>query len=289
MKQSLFRGDILVAGLPRSGSTWFASKLAEILNMDYVHEPDNEKESIDGLIAKRRLRRFPGLAEAEYDAEYVKLWKSSLRRDFRLDFELVEQALRAKDYGSWREADRLTEKAILSNGSPLERVPSYKVVKSVHSVLCLPVVYEAGNFNKCIVIIRPLTAVVSSWLRNSMNDSLRAVEPFHSDYSKPVELCASDLNSVTKIMKKAEKMQSTLIEHARQIGAYIVDHSEIIKSPRSISENLIEALEIDLKSVTMLDNFVNDAILHARNNEISIVDKVEVVAHSLWREKYIAD
>ena len=50
---------ILVAGLPRSGTTWVAEVLGRTAGARYLHEPDNHLVRPDAWWAKRRPRRLP--------------------------------------------------------------------------------------------------------------------------------------------------------------------------------------------------------------------------------------
>ena len=52
---------VLVAGLPRSGTTWVGEVLGRTAGARYLHEPDNHLVRPDAWLAKRRLGPYPEL------------------------------------------------------------------------------------------------------------------------------------------------------------------------------------------------------------------------------------
>ena len=50
---------VLIAGLPRSGTTWVGEVLGRTAGAHYLHEPDNHLVRPDAWWAKRRLGPSP--------------------------------------------------------------------------------------------------------------------------------------------------------------------------------------------------------------------------------------
>ena len=50
---------VLVAGLPRSGTTWVGEVLGRTAGARYLHEPDNHLLRPEAWWAKRRLGPYP--------------------------------------------------------------------------------------------------------------------------------------------------------------------------------------------------------------------------------------
>lgn len=65
---------ILVAGLPRSGTTWVAEVLGRTAGARYLHEPDNHLVRPDAWWAKRHLGGYPDLRPGAEVGEYRRLW-----------------------------------------------------------------------------------------------------------------------------------------------------------------------------------------------------------------------
>jgi hypothetical protein len=65
---------ILVAGLPRGGTTWLAQTLASAPGTVYVHEPDNRESAPFGLLGTRGLWHDPDLESGDTSPLYASLW-----------------------------------------------------------------------------------------------------------------------------------------------------------------------------------------------------------------------
>src|SRR5664280_440589 len=69
---------ILLAGMPRSGSTWTMRALATDPSILMVNEPDNEGRQPTAIWAKRHLGRYPDLERGQDDERYRRLWTWAL-------------------------------------------------------------------------------------------------------------------------------------------------------------------------------------------------------------------
>ena len=65
---------VLVAGLPRSGTTWVGEVLGRTAGARYLHEPDNHLLRPEAWWAKRRLGPYPELDPGDDAADYERLW-----------------------------------------------------------------------------------------------------------------------------------------------------------------------------------------------------------------------
>lgn len=68
---------VLVAGIPRSGTTWVGRGLGLAEGSAYLHEPDNDLGHPFAMRAKRALGRFPLLAPDEAAPGYERLWREA--------------------------------------------------------------------------------------------------------------------------------------------------------------------------------------------------------------------
>jgi hypothetical protein len=65
---------ILVAGLPRSGTSWFAEALSHAPGVSYVAEPDNAEHGHYASVGLHGLGVAPALAPGERAPAYERLW-----------------------------------------------------------------------------------------------------------------------------------------------------------------------------------------------------------------------
>lgn len=65
---------VLIAGLPRSGTTWVGEVLSSAQDTRYIFEPDNEGLSPIAWFCKRNIHRYPYLTLNDTAADYHKMW-----------------------------------------------------------------------------------------------------------------------------------------------------------------------------------------------------------------------
>jgi len=175
---------IVVFGIPRSGSTWFAQVLASNGQYKYLHEPDNEKVNIMGYIAKNNLPRFPYLIGSSKDADYINLFKKALYGKFLTNESLANKALmkllavspnsvEQELTGSKRHLTKY-QKGLISTVNTFFGTKDKRVIKSVHGIMAVPVLIENLSF-KPVFILRHPAAVVSSMLNLNMPDANRGI------------------------------------------------------------------------------------------------------------------
>jgi hypothetical protein len=170
-------GPLLVAGAPRTGTTWIAQVLSHAEGVAWINEPDNEWPNTYALKAKLTLGRFPALTEKDAAPRaYQELWRRSFAglRQGRYQQALAWK-LDQKDrtmQGLWRAMcdhanprldPRLRLLAWLARppATPLgaERV----MVKSVHAPLALEWI-SARMRPRILVVLRHPFSVIASWL-----------------------------------------------------------------------------------------------------------------------------
>jgi hypothetical protein len=66
---------ILIASLPRSGSSWVGEILARAPGVRYSREPDNEKTRAAAYVLKQGMHRFPHLGADDVAPSYELLWQ----------------------------------------------------------------------------------------------------------------------------------------------------------------------------------------------------------------------
>ncbi len=71
---SVRRRPLVIAGLPRSGTTWTLGTLQRDPNLFPLKEPDSEADRASAIWAKRDIGRFPVLAPGDRNETYRLLW-----------------------------------------------------------------------------------------------------------------------------------------------------------------------------------------------------------------------
>ena len=193
------RRGILLIGAPRSGTTWVGEILGLVPDVEYIHEPDNEKSSVLGRYGKSLLPRFPLLTPGEVHPAYSSLWHLAftapnaallssgwLARLWLYDRAEREQFVLLKEQ---RFADGYRPNPTLAaNGSPmpafLNRLAELKLlgtstatvrlVKSVHGVLAAEWIERTTSVHRVIIVMRNPYGILASWRRMNMPDASRA-------------------------------------------------------------------------------------------------------------------
>lgn len=167
---------VLVAGAPRTATTWVATAISLAEGVTWINEPDNEWPNPYAIKAKRRLGRFPALVEEDADPRrYLKLWQRSLagRRQGKYQEALAwkldrgERTMRDLWLAMCEHPPRrlpLPLRLYSAFARP-PRIPdsaSTVMVKSVHAPLALEWISSRLRPRMVVVLRHPLN-VVASW------------------------------------------------------------------------------------------------------------------------------
>lgn len=197
---------ILVAGLPRSGTTWVGKILSSAHSIEYQFEPDNEKHSPIAWAGKNKLHRFPYLAVDDQAEMYQKLWETILygnisklysnrftrylSRNIRYQLELSLGDRTGYTYidDSYHSVSingtsslftptiyNLLQRflyLVISRNKTTDKQKKQRIIKSVHSPLCLD--WLDNKFEvKIVVILRNPQSIFASYKRMKLPDSFR--------------------------------------------------------------------------------------------------------------------
>jgi hypothetical protein len=165
---------VLVAGLPRSGTTWVAEVLGRTAGARYLHEPDNHLVRPDAWWAKRFLGGYPDLRPgvpagpdggAQADAaQYRHLWAVAFEGGPRTSARYAGAKILQRA-GAPRVSGRLASR---QRSRP---APGPLVVKSVHCARSLEWVADA--FSPAVVLVeRNPFGVIASWRKLGWDDFL---------------------------------------------------------------------------------------------------------------------
>jgi hypothetical protein len=174
---------VLVAGLPRSGTTWVAEVLGRTAGARYLHEPDNHLVRPEAWWAKRNLGGYPDLRPGASAGDYEALWSRAFAGGPRPS-PLYAGARILQRAGAQHLGARLAGRRLATgraDGRPTARAPSGStaprptpgplIVKSVHCARALEWVADA--FSPTVVIVeRHPFGVIASWRKLGWDDFL---------------------------------------------------------------------------------------------------------------------
>jgi hypothetical protein len=183
--------QILVTGLPRSGTSWVGKVLGSADDRMLLHEPDNDLRSLEAFFRKRPYGRFfdraedPGVREefCSYFFDWVPRRPATYRASSRaavLLRPLMQIAYGSPEAGPPAMRTGATCILLLAHaacrafvlvdaGKP---VPATVIVKSVHSVGLMSGAEWHGRARR-VFVVRREEAIFASYLRGAMPDALR--------------------------------------------------------------------------------------------------------------------
>jgi hypothetical protein len=177
---------LVLAGAPRSGTTWTMRVLEEDPSLYPLMEPDNESRSAPAIWGKRRSGRFPVRQPGDRDADLRWLWSWILDgapESGRLKMSApvlraVRPGGRRRFYqGRWSPLMQLA--GALGTRPAHPRLPALGqhrlLVKTVH--LPLAVEWLASEFDvDVLVLLRHPANVLASWISLDLNDQFARLD-----------------------------------------------------------------------------------------------------------------
>ena len=252
--------SILVAGIPRSGSTWFGQVLASSGELSYLHEPDNERHTFSAYYYKQNLPRFPFIKTDESLNAYHRLFYQAFYKPYsglgsfsnkvlfklaRFDKELVETHL--KDRGI-NKPNIFNPVMWLYPFLPKEIKDRRRIVKSVHCILSLEYLLKHLDMIPVIIIRHP-AAVISSYLKMENPDIDRKIYNNKTLMSEMFGEHIPDMTGLKSIEAYAGfqvaifyRMISKTIQNNTKI--ILVEHEKICVEPHNKFKALFDRLNL---------------------------------------------
>jgi hypothetical protein len=161
---------IVIAGLPRSGTTWTLRTFGTSPGVRRAFEPDNEEQRPAAIHAKRHLGRYPVLAPGDVDADYHRLWDWILHgaqegTRSRLALLMLKPGRRERTFDGRRDLVTWAAGTVARDPRPAgPTAPGERVVaKSVHLQLALE--WLVDQFDVEVLVLRRHPAnVLASWM-----------------------------------------------------------------------------------------------------------------------------
>ncbi len=256
--------NIILFGVPRSGTTWLSEILTHHNSISRIHEPDNELISFLGLLHKKGYPRFPYLRPEESHIQIDQLFEIVLNKDFydtysfsnTLCFKLYRQRIPSLQKQLRKHNTALKKDLFLSSwmdkllvkGNRKERV----LAKSVHGLLMIPYLMNRFKFIPIILQRHPLN-VFSSYIVMNLPDRNRALfkqsklfEDFNISY-QGVEYEHEDFKAGFQlgVFRKVFKGYKKNLSEKKVV---FVDYEKIIQSPYKEVAGICERLSIEYTS-----------------------------------------
>ncbi|MBR9859219.1 sulfotransferase [bacterium] len=251
--------DILLMGVPRSGTSWFSQILSANGKLKLIHEPDNELNSFLALHYKAGLNRYPYLKKVEKHPAYKKLFDVAFNYQYsdhtsrlnRLSFILYNKPKKKlqesiKKHGTAALQKPIGSSAIakfLVKGEAKKR----RLVKSVHGLLSLPFLLDRFDVKPVVIIRNPLS-VYSSYVSLKMPDGNRrifkrkklledfGVHPPNLDNASKAKRAGFQLAFFYKVIEKYNKKFDDLL---------VVKYEDILDNPLDEIKAICRELNIE--------------------------------------------
>lgn len=245
------RRSVLLAGLPRSGTTWIANALARCEGATLVHEPDNDRNHVDAMAAKARLGRQAVLRPGDRADGYARLLQAAFGRGETSALGERRRALAQRlvagvdpaeidrvmgDEAPARWPWRLAAARALATSPelrPHEAGP--RLVKVVHASMAVRWVIEEVRPDATLLIVRHPANVIGSW--RDLGWGLR-----NFGWSRPAmwaEHGPERANPGTHVPERFIErgawefglLANALLGAADLPGTVVVDHEEVLEDP----------------------------------------------------------
>jgi hypothetical protein len=170
---------VLIAGLPRSGTTWIANALAQCEGATLVHEPDNDRNHVEAMAAKARLGRQPVLRAGDRADGYGQVFLGAFGQG---EVTALGERRRAKARQLLAPVDVAEIDRVMGDGAPrswpwrlavarwLAAGPEVhphtagpRLVKTVHGSMALRWLRREVEPDATLVIVRHPANVIGSW------------------------------------------------------------------------------------------------------------------------------
>lgn len=297
------RNSILVAGIPRSGTTWVGRVLGQARGAYFLNEPDSHVNQPFAVRAKRKLGRYPMLGANEIAPHaYEQLWQQALigegtpdpltRVSRRLRRRLARRILRTVSLSEIRSAfpawnPRLPLRLELAGtlGVPRRRPPwaSHLVVKSVRGALALEWIHECWRPRVAIVLRNPLN-VIASWVELGYSDCRLDEHPLVVDrYLRPWGIAPPDpsASSLARVAWEVGFLTWVLENLAERHRDWkVVVHEQVCENPLSCFEALFGDLGLEWNEAA--ESLVRRSNRPGRRYETNRIAKEQI---SGWRRR----
>ncbi len=183
---------IVIAGLPRSGTTWTMRVLGTSPGAIKIPEPDNEDKYPAAIHAKHSLGRYPCLVPGQQAKPYRGLWAwilTGATEDWRSGQarRLLGPGAASRIFEGRMDLTTWAAATLARNPRPGSPTPGRVIAKSIHAQLSLE--WIANEFDITpLVLLRHPGNVLASWmevqLKDGRNSTLESRPEVRARYSE---------------------------------------------------------------------------------------------------------
>lgn len=253
--------QVLVAGVPRSSTTWVATVLAAACGQSGLIEPDNHHHQPVTMAAKRGLGSFPVLRPGDRVPSFEDFWLRVFAGEWPLNGDAAgaecERLLEGHDSAA---RDRMlldsgdghdeilsaVERSVAAHRTPADR-PVQSVVKSVQMCMALEWFARLMPEVSIVVVERHPLDVVASWIAQGFDELGELANGWRgrvpgADAIPPQPPPSSAL--VERIAWKVGVLQSLQHDAAERIGCHLLRHEDLLADPERRLGELAERLDL---------------------------------------------
>ena len=289
--------NIILFGIPRSGTTWLAKILIAGGELNSIHEPDNERHTYSAYYYKRGLSRFPYIGAEVGNDDYKKLFFNALNKAFinngtysnellyklaRVDRDKIE--LDFSNLGHNRIRKYYPEMQLYPLLPKQVKKGKRRVVKSVHAVLSADYIIENLDVNP-VVIIRHPAGVVSSHLYLENLDIDRKI---YQNHKLMIDIFGSNIPDFSALDTKEslggfqtaifyEVIHQLLIKFP---NIQLVQYEELATDPEKVSKELYKNLNLSWNS--QVSKFLSDTNKIGEGYETNRVASEQI---NIWKKR----
>jgi hypothetical protein len=285
---------IVIAGLPRSGTTWTMQVLNQSPGIRRVPEPDNEDNKPSAIHAKHRLGRYPVLRPGEEAAAYRQFWEWVFsgaydRPRFRRARRLLGPGGRERIFEGKPDLVTWVAGTMARNPRP-GRVPAGEpkdqrvVAKSIHLQLALE--WLTSEFDvDVLVLLRHPANILASWmevkLKDSRNSTLETRPEIRARYVEPWGVPLPGPDPIEQMSWRIGLLTAVLEDAiSRNPGWHVRTHEALCNDPAGEFRAVYS--ELGLEWTEQTDNYLRD---HNMPGTGFIVNRVAAEVSDSWQTR----
>ena len=276
---------VLVVGLPRSGTTWFARALAASPGARYVHEPDNIESGPYALVGMRGLWHDPNLAPGERVPAYERMWDVAFGGGWPSG-ALARQAVRASLSPRVPAPARAAiQRSFTSLAARMPRGDEAVVVKSVYCYFAMEWLAERYRPDIAIVWRNPANMLPGYLERGWITDELRTRPPLPARFGDTAVWPPPAEFGLENVLWSICARMTVLLETAtRHPDWHVYRHEEISADPRDRYREVFT--DLGLEWSTGVERFLERSNKPGEGWDVQRVAEQEA---TVWKRRLDAD
>jgi len=250
---------IVIAGLPRSGTTWTLTALSQGPGIRPAPERDNEDNNPSAIYAKRMLGRYPLLNPGDASPAYRQLWEWILSgadepRRLALARWLLGPAAKKRIFEGKRDFAAWSAGNLARNPRPGREATGPSggrrvIAKSIHAQLALDWLDSEFKVD-VLVLLRHPANVLASWmqvnLKDARNSTLETRPEVRTRYLDPWDVRLPGPDPVEQMCWRICLLTAALEDAAERHPRWLVrTHEDLCHDPVTKFQTLCHDLGLE--------------------------------------------